>query len=879
MKKRSDIPLEEELKQNGMLLRRLPAKERSEELCWIAVRQNPQAIKLVPAKLQSESLCEYAIERDPSTFWLIASSAMSDNVCMFAMKQDESLFAQMEDKHKTENVCRFALSASLHALKYISCESKDSLFPTCEDDFLQKCLSWIEEDISASVYLPRCVRADHRILKYQKYKNCLKIKGSYYCTDNRAYCVEVGFCIFQGDRERAYEEYEVVAAFSNFDEYYSFVDGNLSGAKLQTCDFEGVDLKKYNINDAVIFSDVLLRQGLYDHSYYRERFETANDSEPAWDNQEPILKQKARCLQMMEPAFYSEEIAIYYISDLHLWHRIKKRYPYRATKEEIYAYIQDIVIQLCNSVKRIAYNSFLLIAGDTSSVFEFSEVFYKELVKHWSAKRIVVVSGNHELLDPSVELDDNIQTYRDFFNGLGINYLQNELLCFSGKSLVGFNKQACDKAFSYMLDANDILTRSSGELHEVLCSYPLLVLGGIGFTGRNVMYNASNLKYGYSFDTLPRDLARQKDIEESEKFAKLYQRLMESIPGNRLIVLTHTPKEDWSDLPYVPAWAYISGHNHRNFFEVNETRKVFADNQVGYNSENFGLKYFITSDEFDVFAHYCDGIYSITAEQYIAFNRGKRIPMNFWRTEAEIYMLKRNGYYMFFFYGSFFETSKRRLYLLDGAKLRKVEKLTVDGIQYYFDRMEQYTTNVNRLLDRYTGTQELISQFLKKIGGDGKIHGCIIDVDKPKGLFGYSYAHLFVNPIDGTVTPYYARNVQSRIIYKDLKSLLANSTECKKMLAKFRALEASHSSILPVLKYDDDITPWGTDNSVYDEGGYLYRMSRIIKSLQYCTEKGIIRVWNEVLTDCDRVDTIIASKDANEVMDEALILDVDSSIN
>ncbi len=92
----------------------------------------------------------------------------------------------------------------------------------------------------------------------------------------------------------------------------------------------------------------------------------------------------------------------------------------KATKEEIRSYIKFLVNELVESIEIKPANSYLLIAGDTSSIFEFTKIFYNELIRLWDSNHIVVVMGNHELLDPYLEMEDSIKLYRDFFNELGI---------------------------------------------------------------------------------------------------------------------------------------------------------------------------------------------------------------------------------------------------------------------------------------------------------------------------------------------------------------------------------------------------------------------------------------------------------------------------
>jgi len=194
---------------------------------------------------------------------------------------------------------------------------------------------------------------------------------------------------------------------------------------------------------------------------------------------------------------------------------------------------------------------------------------------------------------------------------------------------------------------------------------------------------------------------------------------------------------------------------------------------------------------------------------------------------------------------------------LNGGSMRKLGRSDAEDIRYYYDNMDQYAGNIHKLIDRYTGVQERISQFIKDLGGSGRTHGCIVDVDMPADFGGFSYTHVFVNPIDGTVTPYFARDVKSRMVYKDFLSLLENNKQCKRMLANYKKLETKNPATLPSLRYGTAVPEWSEGDSVYDEGGYLYQISRIIKSLQYCSEKNIIRLWNEDLLNHEFVQKVM----------------------
>lgn len=69
-----------------------------------------------------------------------------------------------------------------------------------------------------------------------------------------------------------------------------------------------------------------------------------------------------------------------------------------------------------------------------------------------------------------------------------------------------------------------------------------------------------------------------------------------------------------------------------------------------------------------------------------------------------------------------------------------------------------------------------IAGAIKKIGGDGRIHGCIIDIN--------FFNHAYVNPIDLTVTGYWASDIFQKVIYPDIPSLLKG--QCPQLYANYR---------------------------------------------------------------------------------------------
>lgn len=208
-----------------------------------------------------------------------------------------------------------------------------------------------------------------------------------------------------------------------------------------------------------------------------------------------------------------------------------------------------------------------------------------------------------------------------------------------------------------------------------------------------------------------------------------------------------------------------------------------------------------------------------------------------------------------------------------GQPKYKPQRNRLEDLQYYYANLDIYAGNVLQLLDRYTGGQKKISEFVKELGGSGKIHGCIVDVEKPVNFGPYSFSHLFINPIDGKVTPYFAYDVTSRIVYKDFKALLESHNSCKLLLDNYQKLEVEQNFNMPALQYSDQLDEWGDEISMYDEGSYLYKISRIIKSLQYVYEKDIVRIWNEDLLNYGFIKRIVGANKIEDMIDDTLIID------
>lgn len=888
----------EMLNKDGLLLKLIPKKEQTVEICNVAINQNPMALKYAAQKYVDEKTYLDAYKKDRNVFRYIPNRFKTKEMCWFAVNSDPYLLNKVPEDLKTKEICLVSITkepstfsftpidiryeilsedAPVELLKSIVEENIEWLeyMPNCKNG-IDISMEYIKNDFYACQYLSMIMKSNSKILKYQKSQGKISIHRKSYNSEKEVFQVEIKV-VYDVDTsiwlyDRVYEEsYIVIAEFEDFDKFYTFLDGNLYDAELRTCKFEGINLKEYEIRGAIIHHKVLEEQGLYDGSYFegiKKRIDLMDSIK--MDKSEICIQKGFIYPKPVDDDGYevydNNQIPFFYISDIHLCHRVVNKFKYKATSDEARWYVKYLAEKMVESVGTVPDDSYLLIAGDTSSKFEYAKIFYEKLVSYWKPENIIVVHGNHELWDPWNEIESNIQFYREYFKEIGITFLQNDFL------LVKERNQRL------ILSEEEILQLNEEELMELVKKCSIAILGGIGFSGLNDKYNAANMRYGKSFEEAnSKEEALTRDRYEAYRFDSIYRKLIQAIPKKNVIVLTHMQKYDWNKEIHNPNWIYVNGHNHRNYFDISNEKIVYADNQIGYNTETLGLKYFYIDNEYDIFTYLEDGIHEITNDQYRDFNKGKLVQMSFKRDGGQIYIIKKNEKYMFFIYCSYSKQSKNKyIYLLNGGKLVKVERNRIDDLKYYYDNLDNYVKNINSFLDIYTGKQKYISNFIKRLGGSGKIHGCIVDIDKPSHFQSYSYCHIFVNLIDGKVTPYFANDIKSRIIYKDLKALLQSQKSCKILRDNYRRYEKEMKLNMPVIQYTAQLEEWGKSASIYDEGTYLYKISRIIRSLQYSTEKNIIRIWNEEWLNSDFVNQIQKANSIDDMINDTLIVNTNN---
>lgn len=800
--KKSKALCQSAIEKNGLLLEHVPEKKKTNELCKLAVEQNPMALAYVPQELKDRELCEHALRVNIDALRYVPEEFIDEEWADTAIQSSWELALYIPDKLYTIDRCNIIVENIL----------KD--WNPSEIEYWRTYGDILSSDDSISQLINRWkieIQNDSRIVSALRKLQYRRIEKKYYDNVINRFIVEEYF---------VYRDEVIREEFSEFSEFCRYLLDDLENADLFGYDFLDVDLGKVNIENANISSSALISQNRYSDAYFKKHIL----------NRDNVLGLKLSEENEIIPAeivlhdtdfgqsLGGNDYRMYYISDIHLNHRLQNKFPEHATKQEVVWYVKSLAEEMVMSAPSRNEEDYLLIAGDVSYDFEIAEIFYSRLIELWNPKRIVVVLGNHELWDwnaPQEQKTESklakvISKYRRLSSQLGIRFLHNELLLISeGKERTLSEKRIHDLSVE--------------KIKDICLTCPVVIYGGLGFSGLAPVYNATSGLYRDAIKTL------EEDIEQTSLFEATYKKVEEALKKRKVIVLTHMPKENWTAEAYNPQWIYVNGHTHRNEYYCDEERVVYSDNQIGYsNAHRVGLKHFYHSSTYDYFAYYEDGIHKITKEKYLDFNRGMKINLTFNRTDGSIYMLKKQGVYLFIFKGE----KVNRLYLLKGGICCKLEN---DRIDYYFERMVLYSLAIKNMLSKYHDALKKVSDYVRKIGGTGIVHGSIVDIDY--------WNHIYINPLDGTITPYYAESITEKYAYKSFATLL--SEHCPRLYENYEKLLIEEKQGMGMLQSKIDV---GADEIIeFVSDTSMYSPSRVLRSLQYIADANVIRVWNDEL--------------------------------
>lgn len=408
---------------------------------------------------------------------------------------------------------------------------------------------------------------------------------------------------------------------------------------------------------------------------------------------------------------YDKQLKIAYISDIHILHHVNEK-----TEKCIEETIDNIANELCESISNpdvIVFNGD--IASKSEIVIRFFDKF-TTLLKHKTSRKynMYFVLGNHEFIGfPNIEL--GVKYYKSNLTRYGVKVLHNESIRLTYKWF--------DEQFSF------------------------LIFGGTGFAKYNELYNADNLVACENF-------TRKDEIKETEAFEKEYFCALQEAKENKMcfICISHYPIESCHNDHFDKEAIYFTGHDHHNRYVKNESKVLYADNQIGYKQKHFGFKYALTGVEINPYAYLEDGLFVTSIEDYLQFYRyigenvgdGTTLYRKCENGRANLYVIKHNGYYGFFVMCP--QGTSKGIFIVNGGKLSKITSTT--DMSWICENFDIVLTKYLKVLLPLRTLQEKISSELKKLGFDGTIHGTIVDID--------FYHHIMINTIEETISMYYS---------------------------------------------------------------------------------------------------------------------------
>ena len=138
--------------------------------------------------------------------------------------------------------------------------------------------------------------------------------------------------------------------------------------------------------------------------------------------------------------------------------------------------------------------------------------------------------------------------------------------------------------------------------------------------------------------------------------------------------------------------------------------------------------------------------------------------------------------------------------------------------------MDAMISTIKTPLDKFVSRQQRIADTVKRIGGDGTIHGCIIDID--------FYNHIYLNPFDSSITGYWATNIIDKVVYPSVPNLL--EVNCPAMFDEYVKLlkDGTKNPLVPRKQTTVDAsTQIYLDTNIYKASREIAKMQRLYSNI------------------------------------------------
>ncbi|MFI3329788.1 MAG: metallophosphoesterase [bacterium] len=737
----------------------------------------------------------------------IKEELITHDLCMLAVTKSPSSLKYIPEKFKTREICDIAMKRK-SSLAYIPSELYNFYYTY---EVLSNYISKKNDSVaSTSNLILENLYISNKLTKEFFYlfltKEVLSITSKKYF-DNK-FIIE-----FVCDRK----SYEI--SLDSFYDFIEYLNYDLSDADLLTYNFNNIDITKYDFTNSYLSEEILIKYKLYDDSFY-ESITCENDKLQTYE----IVKQEN--FQITNTKFNIGEIKLYYISDLHLDHKIRNKFGEFGNKNNILRYVRKVAKDLFENVK-LNDLTFAFILGDVSANFEISKEFYKVLSEVYYSQHIFIILGNHEYKTQPLEQTNKM--YIELFNEISLNLLNNKFI-------------SIGKYKTHINTLEFFNTKTVEEVEKYFNEKALCIYGGTGFSGSNPNYNANIGLYN-------ENVTREQEVLESEKFNEGHEFLLRHLTNYPVVIFSHMPKTDWCKEYVSNNFIYVSGHTHQNQRFKHNNSTFISDNQIGYNNDTFEMKFITMDHDIDLFRNYNDGIYSVSIDDYSKFLFLKRGQLYQSKVLKEnVIMLKKKEIYMFFNIND-----KKQLKLLDGFAQRNISN---QNIEYYYNNMDVISDLLKESSMDYRTLQEAVSSVLKQLNFSGRIHGCIVDID--------FFNHIFIDPIEWDLRIYFAFDVSSRRYYSGFEKFLEVNYQGR--LSEYLELKTKGISLErnDLCKNEDMLVKPTLDIN-------MYKNSLIMNKIQSVTEMGILKIWDDSLIQNRRKCENIESIEEIEVSEKLLL--------
>ena len=510
---------------DGMALKDMDKRRVTEEICRAAVCNTGIALQFVPPRYLGYELCKVALDSSTIALRYVPEKLLTIELLEMALTKDSESLKYVNDKYQLSyEMCKRAVEVNGYNIKYVHEKTVTE----------ELCVIAIRNNPKSSMYIPLKFMSNLKVLAVERELGISGIsRGWFECGK---FCVEEIVPDNQGHYSEIHNRCEnyVVSRFDKFDDFYRIMHGNLDKADLSGYEFKGINMSDYDLSECKIDNSVLKKHNMLNNSFHQGHIKRLSQLRSSKFAKSEIGTEMALRFDEYDN-IRGEDKPIYYVSDLHLDFKLAIKFPKQGTYREILSYIESVVSDIVESAQ-YNRNKTLLIGGDVSFDFEINKLFYQELTRKWNASDIIVVLGNHELWGDNVDgvsctLTDVINKYKEMSLMMGFTLLMNDV-CLFKKGLYNFEKE--------FLSESEILNLSDDELVKQFYMAPFAIMGGTGFSGFNKNFNANVGMYKNTIQTL------EKDMEETLRFKKVYDRLTNLLGDRKIIVLTHMPKEDWS---------------------------------------------------------------------------------------------------------------------------------------------------------------------------------------------------------------------------------------------------------------------------------------------------------------------------------------------